>query len=278
MQDRHARKDMLSGLFTQYFTVPAMIRCDLDDHIVYLDPRDTTLTPAILTRGHWNRDELDRAITVLQSHDALPGNGLFLDVGANIGTQSIYAMRSGAFSGVHAFEPAPDNINLLERNIAANGLEARVRVFRHGVGAAEGRAALHLHPRNRGAHSLAPAPARESGESIGISMISLDGHLTVTGIPPHKIGLLWIDVEGHEPAVLAGAGSLIQARVPIVFEFLKSDHADTGFPGMLATLRNHYKYMYRLQDAVAKVRPVRELGTTMPEGDYLVFANAPTGA
>lgn len=272
MRDRHARKDMLSGLFTDYFTVPATIRCDFADHTVYLDPRDTTLTPAILTKGHWNRDELERAITVLQNRNALQPDGVFFDVGANIGTQSIYAMRSGVFAGVHAFEPAPDNIKLLERNIAANALEPDVSIFRHGVGLRAGTATLNLHPGNKGAHSLILAKQRKSDDAIEISMVSLDEHLSTTGMPAHRIGLIWIDVEGHEPAVVAGAASLIEAGVPLVFEFLTAAASGGSFADMLAALQDRYTHMYCLQDDVAQVQPISGLDTAMPEGDYLVFA------
>jgi hypothetical protein len=46
--------------------------------------------------------------------------------------------------------------------------------------------------------------------------VTLDGLVARGIVPPERAGLLWIDAQGHEPAVLAGASSLIDAGVPMV--------------------------------------------------------------
>ena len=274
MQNRHARKDMLAGLFSTYFTTPTTFRCVLDDHIVHLNPHDRTITPAILSKGHWNRDELERAVAVLRRHGALREGGQFLDVGANIGTQSIYAMKTGAFAGVHAFEPAPDNIALFLRNMEENDLMACVRLIEAGVSDAVGTATLHFHSHNLGAHSLESESVRRSAGARDISVTTLDAALVEAGITPSDTGLVWIDVEGHEAAVIEGAGSLLAARVPIVFEFLEVNRDHSSTPAMLSKLSSCYDCVYRLQDETLAVRAAGELDRSMAEGDYLVFANA----
>lgn len=274
MEDRHARKDMLAGLFSQYFQVPTTFRCELDDHVVHLNPRDRTITPAILAKGHWNRDELEQAVTVLQRHGALRDGGLFVDVGANIGTQSIYAMKTGAFAGVHAFEPAPDNVALFRKNMEENAFVDRVRLVEAGVSDAAGTATLHFHPHNYGGHSLEAGSLRRDAGSREIDVTTLDAALAQAGVTPADIGLVWIDVEGHEAAVVAGAASLIAARVPIVFEFLAINRDHPSTPAMLATLASCYDRVYRLQDETFAVHDMSELDKRMAEGDYLVFADA----
>jgi hypothetical protein len=51
----------------------------------------------------------------------LPDGGLFIDVGANVGTYTIWAAELGA--EVIALEPAADTFGLLEENIALNGYQ-----------------------------------------------------------------------------------------------------------------------------------------------------------
>ena len=61
---------------------------------------------------------------------ALRDGGLFVDVGANVGTYTIWAAEQGA--EVIALEPAADTFGLLEENIALNGY--RVTAVRAAAG------------------------------------------------------------------------------------------------------------------------------------------------
>jgi len=35
----------------------------------------------------------------------------------------------------------------------------------------------------------------------------------------NELGLVWLDVQGHEGEVLAGARTLLESRVPVVMEY-----------------------------------------------------------
>ncbi len=272
LENRHARKDMLNGLFQEHFGTTATIRCELEDHIVHLNPCDSTITTAVLEKGHWNRDELERAVAVLRAHGSLREAGFFLDVGANIGTQTLYALRSGAFAGVHAFEPEDDNARLFEMNMNDNALTEVAHLFRHAVGGTEGTVTLHRHPHNAGAHSIAAHQARDSASGVMVPMITLDKHMQLAKLTPHQVGLVWIDVEGAEPGVVAGARELVAARVPMVFEFLDRDRKRSDFADMFAQLRSMYSHTCCLQDERMTVMDSSTLGSDLPEGDYLMFS------
>lgn len=282
LENRHARKDMLNGLFQGHFTTPATIRCRLDDHVVHLNPHDSTITPAILEKGHWNRHELDRGVAILQAHGAFRDDSVFLDVGANIGTQTIYAMKSSGRSGplfraVHAFEPEPENARLFSMNVDENDLGRAVTLFHSAVGAEDGTTSLFRHPRNTGAHSVVDVQRTGEGTSIDVPITTLDAHLARAGTAADLIGLVWIDVEGAEPGVIAGAATLIEARVPMVFEFLDRDRARPEFAEMFSTLRAAYKNICCLQDEAMTVANISTLTTALPEGDYMVFSSLEPG-
>lgn len=62
---------------------------------------------------------------------------LFLDIGANVGTYSI--LGSGvAKAQTWAFEPDPNTARDLERNLALNGLEQRVTIYKCALGPSQG--------------------------------------------------------------------------------------------------------------------------------------------
>jgi FkbM family methyltransferase len=133
----------------------------------------------------------------------LPGTAI-IDVGANIGNHAVF-FGSVLNAPVYAFEPHKPNYELLEMNIAANGLEGQVLLACCAIGDTDGVGSLH------------PGPATNFGTtrvSFGAGEVpvrSLDS-LAVRG----PIGLLKVDVEGAEVAVLRGAAGVIRAWLPDV--------------------------------------------------------------
>jgi FkbM family methyltransferase len=107
------------------------------------------------------------------------------DVGANIGVYSIVAAKRGA--KVTSFEPNPQVVRLLERNLGLNCVTAVV--CREAVGDHEGSARFHLEGPVGQLSQLSPY-----GE-LTVPMIRLSGGFDVVKI----------DVEGAELDVLRGA-------------------------------------------------------------------------
>jgi FkbM family methyltransferase len=132
-------------------------------------------------------------------------DGLFLDVGANIGTTTLTALRLG-FSRAVAVEPEPTSASLIAGSAALNGLADRVQVVEAAAGAIDGEARLALHPTKSTSHAISDigAPVR----CVRLDSLHLDA-----------VSLLWIDAEGSEGQVLQGAQQLLVARPPIVLEF-----------------------------------------------------------
>jgi len=126
---------------------------------------------------------------------ALRDGGLFVDVGANVGTYTIWAAEQGA--EVIALEPAADTFGLLEENITLNGY--RVTAVRAAAGdhCGSARFTAGLDAGN----SLAP-----DGPVVTdlVTVDSLIGDRRVTGMK--------VDVEGFEIDVLRGAGRALADR------------------------------------------------------------------
>ncbi len=161
-----------------------------------------------------------RQLSVFVETALSPGD-LFVDVGANIGYFSIIgAMAVGPAGRVHAFEPDPDNFELLRRNRQINGFE-NIVCHQLALGSRSGESTLYREPTNRGAHSLVPGKA--SGDSLAIKVRRLDDVLRDEPLPPR---LVKIDVQGLDLEVLSGMTGLLDrpdARPIIIMEFSPLD-------------------------------------------------------
>jgi FkbM family methyltransferase len=167
--------------------------------------------------------------TVLDCLRLVPPDGVFLDIGANIGFFTCaFAAIDGYFKGtIHAFEPVGGNFRRLRRNIALNRLTARARAVRTALGARPGRMKIHIVPGGAANNAVGEAMltdadreiiAREGWRSETVDVVRLDDWAARRKLA--RCDLIKIDVEGAECFVLEGAKTLIgSCRPAIVGEF-----------------------------------------------------------
>lgn len=149
-----------------------------------------------------------------------PGETAF-DVGANIGHMTgLMARRLGPGGKVMAFEPHPALFAELHDNISrwrqCSGLAA-IDSVQAGVSSKGGTGVLHV-PKdfgtNHGLASLNQTPG-DGFQDYEVSLVTLD---ELPGVA--SIGVMKLDVEGHELDVLKGAQGLITRKAirDIIFE------------------------------------------------------------
>jgi len=173
---------------------------------------DVTIVPGLLG-GFYEEIELD----LFERLAAL--SPTVVDVGANIGVYTCSAARGQPADGmVVAYEPVPENLDFLRRNIRANVPDRPVIVREAAVGAAEGDLALHLAD-GIGTHSAAPGNARSDRGALQVPLVALDQDLSRTGAG--RPDLLKVDVEGYDGFVLDGARrTLAEARPTLFTEYV----------------------------------------------------------
>lgn len=160
----------------------------------------------------------------------------FVDIGGNCGYWSAYALsRVGRDGQVHTFEPVPQYFALVQR-LAELNPEYRMVANQVACGAQPGvfNMAVVL-PRaenfdnydtNIGSSSLAAGfldHARDLTDTIAVNVIVFDDYVREHAIDLDRIGLIKIDVEGFEAAVLDGMQSVLAKsgrKVPILCEIL----------------------------------------------------------
>ncbi|HZF08585.1 MAG TPA: FkbM family methyltransferase [Thermoanaerobaculia bacterium] len=126
-----------------------------------------------------------------------------VDVGANIGYYLLLTSRLiGPQGSISCFEPEPENVIELERNMERNRLN-NVQVFPVAAGDADGE--VSLHPGING------KVAADGSGSLTVSLRRLDSVLS------GPVDLVKVDVEGYEGHVLAGAERLLAEHRPVLF-------------------------------------------------------------
>lgn len=167
-----------------------------------------------------------------------PGEA-FVDVGANVGTYTLLA-ASVEGTRVVAFEPSSRTHARLAENVRLNGLDRPGRVDARpvAVGDRDGWVELTvgLDTVNRIVPSQPRGPASGWGadptppaESVAICRLDT----ALADVP--GVGLIKIDVEGHEPAVLRGARELISRDGPALI-------AECNDPARLTALLDELGY------------------------------------
>lgn len=128
--------------------------------------------------------------------------GTLVDVGANIGNHTAYLSAFVPHRMVMAFEPIPDNLDLLYPNVEPF---PRTIVYEVALSALERFGAeMRVEASNYGHGRMA------TGGPILVTTRPLDAYRV------HDVTLLKIDVEGHEPDVLAGARDTIERCHPLI--------------------------------------------------------------
>ena len=122
----------------------------------------------------------------------LAGMQTIVDVGANVGYSCLWFARVCPRARITAFEPLPDHVAQTRANLALNRLQHRVEL----VGAAASTAPGTLAVEPAGAQTKVTSD--RSPSSVTVPAVDL-----FAALPPGRIDLLKMDIEGGERPLLA---------------------------------------------------------------------------
>lgn len=130
---------------------------------------------------------------------------IVLDIGANVGYYSVLASKLvGKRGQVFAFEPDPQNLKLLYKNLKVNNCK-NVVVAESALGSKTEKLALTQDVSNPGESSLS---SLKSGKKVFVDVITLDQFIKTQKIK--TIDVIKMDVEGAELNVLNGGLKTLQ--------------------------------------------------------------------
>lgn len=184
-----------------------------------------------------------------------------IDVGAERGALAEELLRTGT-EELHVFEPHPDNVKALHTRFDA---DERVTIHEQAVSGSDGSGELHVSVAPDGAqlpfgHTLlnrADTDEIKWGDTIKVSLRSL-GSLIDASELPQRAGIVKIDTEGHDLAVVRGMGTL-EADVVMVEHWTDLPHGLGPCPwtvqDMLAELKprgfSHFAFVVHRGEFVA---------------------------
>lgn len=164
--------------------------------------------------------EIYGALQYERHPDFIPQSGwTVFDVGANIGVFTLLQATQGA--RVYSFEPNPESYNRLLRNVTANKLSERVRLFPTALGDARVMGSLHVIDGGTTGGVVTQAKAGASVSGVAVPITTLDE--VVSTMPGLSIDLLKIDAEGSEAAILRGGERTLDHVQRIILEYHSRD-------------------------------------------------------
>lgn len=173
---------------------------------------DNYIEHTILTTGTYE-DEINKLIRV-----SLKLGYVALDIGANIGLQSIRMSQScGDTGAVYAFEPLRHIQEKLRKNITLNNCH-NVTLFPFALSDTAGNTEVKIdeHIWNQGTFSLSQAQSGQSVHQITIKTGDMMPEIQTL----QRLDLVKIDVEGFEFHVLRGLKNTLKKHKPrIIFEY-----------------------------------------------------------
>ena len=171
---------------------------------------DSVIGRALKTQGSFGTEKIDEVLDFLvRGFSFVPQQ--FVDIGANIGTHLIHALKKLGFEKGVAFEPDPYNYALLAQNVMANGLQACVTIFKMALSSESGVANFELCSENFGDHRVRVSDVQtdhyfgENGRRL-ISVLKDTGDeiFREHALTLNSRTLIWMDTQGHEGEVFKG--------------------------------------------------------------------------
>ena len=177
----------------------------------------------------------------------VPPDRIAIDIGANKGVYSHLLAR--VCQSVEAFEPNPKIYRILTRTLPRNVVAHQVALS-DSIGTAE----LIVPLRNGGySNQTASLNPRKRNEGAGVVRVA---QRTLDSYGFSNVGFIKIDVEGFEPAVLAGARETILRERPVMQIELEEQHTGLSIEQCLANVIELGMNAFFLRDGT--LRPISE--------------------
>lgn len=169
-----------------------------------------------------------------------------IDVGANIGTFCIPAVKDGGIKKCIAIEPVENINDILRSNIILNGLKKKIQVFDYVISCdTKENLVLKQNKNNYGDNKFKNIKDGEKKYKIQKLDYFINNFKT-------KNLLIKIDVQGFEGKVLLGGLKFIKKRVPILIELDKNFCKFANFNYLIKNIIKNYNFFVDLDQKKIK--------------------------
>ena len=190
-------------------------------------------------------------------------DGMFVDVGGNIGTTSIMVKKIYPDMNVIAFEPGNDNRKVFSANCILN--ECEITLIPKALGKTKANMELVLSDENMGNHRIKSGDVKGT-KSENIKMTAFDDELKNM---VDQIDYVWMDVEGYEGHVLEGMDECLKSgHFPIWMEFNPMMLTESGGLDSVYEILPSYFSKFIDRHESSDVRNIRDLKMIADELGY----------
>lgn len=165
-----------------------------------------------------------------------------LDIGANIGNHSLFL--SQYFMTVHAFEPNPQTYKLLKINSTYVSKIKNIITYCYGLGDKSQKLNLKINRKNMGNSKIV---FKNEQTVYNDNQIKIEKADNLLFLKDSNIGLIKIDVEGHEIFVLKGAEQIIKTQRPVIIFEQGADEINNGSSESILFLSKKNYQFYTLK-------------------------------
>ncbi|MBB3233755.1 FkbM family methyltransferase [Phyllobacterium endophyticum] len=261
---RYGRELLVSSLGPRVQT----ITLDCGDHFLTFSPNDY-IGRKVFRKGHFEREHVDRLIGILKERRLLQEGTTVLELGGNIGTQTVYFALSGHFGRIISVEPDPRNFALLRANVAQNKLEHCVITINCAAGERSGEIDFFQHQNNHGKSSASRKSAKDC--KIVVPVKSVGSILDESGTDFNEVGLVWMDIEGYEPVACRSMQPLLARRTPVYMEFSPEFYGARESAAFVQYLAKFYDECLIFHEGVDRSAKVKDIPVNEKQFDVLLF-------
>lgn len=187
--------------------------------IFVVSSRDSTIGRMVYAQGLQDAETVEQVVALLGPEHT---KRLLVDIGANIGTVCVPAIRRGIFQSAIAIEPEPFNYSILKSNVYLNGLDQAITTFNLALGAKTGEELIfELSNSNYGDHRvrMSNKPGLHGEASRSTIVVKSEPFDAICMDLNKNDTLIWMDTQGYEGYILSGAKNALHAGIPLVIEF-----------------------------------------------------------
>ncbi len=196
-------------------------------YIMYLDPRDISISVNILLQGIWERWVTLAWLSIIGN---LKPDAVVLDIGANNGYFGLLAARALDIkkANVILFEPNPHLLYYIRKTLSVNWVNENTTVVPVGVSDKKGTAKLNILKDYVGSSSMHSIKQQDvhlshkmkidTEEIVEVQTVRIDDYCQEHGIK--MVDLAIMDIEGYEEKAYAGMRKVV-AKSPDMILFIE---------------------------------------------------------
>lgn len=221
------------------------------DILFLVSTKDKLISKELFIKRNSDFGKFEKAYKILNLQTKKENLNL-IDIGANIGTIGITALKKNFVSKCFFFEPSLINYKILKSNIILNDLENNSQAYQLALGAQKGYAKLQLSKNDFGDHRMKVGDFIDPHRKEFKVSVECLGHYVDIIDPANS--LIKIDTQGYEGYILDGAKEYTSYGTPLIIEFwpfgLKNSKC---FELLVENLtQSNYNYFIDLKDVENK--------------------------